>query len=40
MGEIVLKNAVKREPGYLYYIDRTGNVCKAKMKHGGKKKKQ
>ena len=39
MGEIILKQAVKRESGYLYYVDGKGNVCKAKMSRGGKKKK-
>lgn len=39
MGEIVLKNAVKREVGYLYYVDATGNVCRAKMQHKGRTKK-
>jgi len=37
MGEIIVKNAVKREKGYLYYIDGEGNVCRAKM---GRKKKE
>lgn len=40
MGEILFKNLVKREPGYLYYIDGEGNVCRAEMgrkKEGGKK---
>lgn len=36
-GEIVRAKAVKREPGYLYYVDKDGNVCRAKMK---KKKKE
>jgi len=36
MGEVLIKNVVKREPGYLYYVDGKGNVCRAKM---GKKKK-
>ena len=36
MGEIVVKNVVKREAGYLYYVDGKGNVCRAKI---GKKKK-
>ena len=40
MGEIVLKNAVTRKSGYLYYIDGKGNVCEAKMKHGRTKKKK
>ena len=39
MGKIVVKNAVERELGFLYYIDREGNLCSAKMKRGGKKKK-
>ncbi len=38
MGEIILKNAIVREKGYLYYIDSNGSVCKALMKRGGKKK--
>ena len=25
---------IKREKGYLYYVDKKGNVCKAKMKRG------
>ena len=40
MSEIILKNAVVREPGYLYFIDKNGSVCKAKMKRGGKSKKK
>lgn len=39
MGTIVTKNAVNRKQGFLYYVDRKGNVCEAKMKHGRKKKK-
>ncbi len=39
MGKILVKNAVKRKPGYLYYVDGKGNVCEAKMARGGKKKK-
>lgn len=38
MGEIVARNVVQRKPNYLYYVDAQGNVCEAKMKHGGKKK--
>jgi hypothetical protein len=40
MGEIVLANAVKREAGYLYYVDAKGNVCRAGMQHKGKTKKE
>jgi hypothetical protein len=40
MGEIIVKNAVERKPGYLYYIDGEGNLCEAEMSHKGKKKKK
>jgi hypothetical protein len=39
MGRILVKNAVKREKGYMYYVDGAGNVCEAKMARGGSKKK-
>lgn len=39
MGKIVVKNAVSRKPGHLYYVDGSGNVCEAVMARGGKKKK-
>lgn len=38
MGEIIIKDAVVREKGYLYYVDGQGNVCKAIMQRGRKKK--
>jgi len=40
MGKIIAKGIVKRQSGYLYYIDGQGNVCEAKMARGGKKKKK
>ena len=40
MGTIILKNAIVRKPGYLYYVDGQGNVCEAKMARGGKKAKK
>ncbi len=40
MGKIIMKKAVQRRPGYLYYIDGEGNLCEAKMWVGGKKKKK
>ena len=40
MGTIILKNAVERRPGYLYYVDGKGNVCEAKMARGGRRKKK
>ena len=39
MSEILVKNAIKRETGYLYFVDGQGNLCRAKMSRGGKKKK-
>ena len=39
MGTILVKNVIKRKPGYLYYVDGKGNVCEAKMARGGKKNK-
>ena len=39
MGVVVVKLAVKRKPGHLYYVDGKGNVCEAKMARGGKRKK-
>jgi hypothetical protein len=40
MGKVIARNVVKRKPGYLYYIDASGNVCEAKMSRGGKRKKK
>ena len=40
MGSVLVKNVVKRKPGYLYYVDGKGNVCEAKMARGGRKKKK
>lgn len=39
MGKVIVKNAIKRKPGHLYYIDGKGNICEAKMSRGGRKKK-
>lgn len=39
MGEVLIKDAVVREKGYLYYVDGKGNVCRAKMARSGRKKK-
>ena len=35
MSELVLENAIKREKGYLYFIDKEGNIKRTKM---GRKK--
>jgi len=37
MAEKVKKVGVKRQDGFLYYVDKKGNVAKAKMARGGKK---
>ena len=37
MGTIIVKDVVKRKPGYIYYIDKNGSVCEAKMARGRKK---
>lgn len=37
MAEKVAKVGVKREDGYLYFIDQQGDVSRAKMARGGKK---
>jgi hypothetical protein len=37
MAEKVMKVGVKRAKGYLYYLDKKGNVSCAKMARGGKK---
>jgi hypothetical protein len=40
MGKVIVKNVIKRQKGFLYYVDGKGNVCEAKMARGGKKKKK
>jgi hypothetical protein len=34
MGTIVVRNAVVRKPGFLYYVNKNGDVCISEMKHG------
>jgi len=40
MGKVVCKCGIKKKKGYLYYIDRKGSACEAKMVVGGKRKKK
>ncbi len=40
MAQKVLKCGIKKEPGYLYFIDKDGDIARAKMARGGKKKKK
>ena len=37
MAEKVAKAGVKKEKGFLYFIDKQGDVSRAKMARGGKK---
>ena len=36
MAKKVMKCGVKREAGFLYYIDKQGDISRAKMARGGK----
>ena len=38
MAEKVAKVGVKKQNGYLYFVDKRGNVSRAKMSRGGRKK--
>lgn len=37
MGQVVKKTGIKREAGYLYYLDKKGDVARTKMARGKKK---
>lgn len=37
MAEKVAKVGVKKEEGYLYFVDKDGDVSRVKMARGGKK---
>ena len=37
MAEVVNNTNVSKEPGYLYYLDKDGDVSRTKMARGGKK---
>ncbi|MBI2649879.1 hypothetical protein HYX04_01035 [Candidatus Woesearchaeota archaeon] len=38
MAEKVAKVGVRKQAGYLYFVDKKGNVARAKMSRGGRKK--
>ena len=38
MAEKVSKVGVKKQSGYLYFVDKNGHVARAKMSRGGRKK--
>jgi hypothetical protein len=39
-GEVVKAKAVKRESGYLYFVNKDGDICRVKMKKRTAKKKE
>ena len=40
MAEKVAKVGIKKTPGYLYFVDKKGDISRAKMARGGRKKKK
>jgi hypothetical protein len=38
VAQKVAKVGVKKEPGYLYFVDKDGDISRAKMARGAKKK--
>jgi|TARA_B100001971_G_C18251746_1_gene578807 hypothetical protein len=40
MGTVVCKCKIKREKGYLYFVDKKGNCARVNMKRPGKKYKK
>jgi len=38
MGEKVARVGVRKERGWLYYVDKNGDVSRSKMARGGRKK--
>jgi len=38
MAEVVAKTAVKKQKGWLYFLDKGGNVSRALMSRAGRKK--
>ena len=37
MAQKIAKAGIKREKGYLYYLDKDGDISRARMARGGKK---
>ncbi len=40
MAQKVQKVGIEKEAGYLYFVDKQGDISRAKMARGGKKKKK
>jgi len=38
VAQKVAKVGVKKEPGYLYFVDKDGDISRAKMARGAKQK--
>ena len=38
MAELVAKAGIKKQAGYLYFVDKKGHIARAKMSRGGRKK--
>lgn len=38
MAEVVAKTGVKKQAGYLYFLDKSGNVARAAMSRAGRSK--
>ena len=38
MAEVVAKVGVKKQKGFLYFLDKSGNVCRAEMSRAGRTK--
>ncbi len=38
MAEVVAKTGIKKKAGYLYFIDKNGNVSRAEMSRAGRSK--
>ena len=37
MGKVLVKCGIKREPGYLYFVNKTGDAARVRMKRPGMK---
>jgi hypothetical protein len=40
MAQKVAKVGIKKEQGFLYFVDKDGDISRAKMARGGQKKKK
>ena len=40
VAEKVAKVGVKKQPGYLYFVDRQGDISRAKMARGGQRRRR